>query len=403
MIAGPMGLGKTTLAGLLMRAQLGSATVTACSAAGTDPARQDPVPGDGPARADRPRLAPTIHHDRTRSARRAAAHLERPAAATSPANPDLLAELADAAGADTVYLDSVKDAAIGLSDDEVGAGYNRARQHLLAAGVQLAEQHHTIKRNANGGAPTTVADIYGSAWITNGTGSIILLAGDPGDPIVGFQHLRRRPTRSVRTSCCTTRTPGRSHRPHGPIWSAWRCAGLAGLTAKVPPRRIFDNHDAPRAPRGEGPPTAQQAGRRRYSARVEGSGRGGGRHPDRVVRDMKSDHAPITFFAKPQVKRSRGFCQNNRLTSDHADHAFYNSQVKRSRTDHAADHAQAITFPTVPLGTGERTPPGGGPTKQPTRPPLGGGLTPSPTNQNRGDHETCITTTARWPRRRVTS
>ena len=29
-------------------------------------------------------------------------------------------------GADTVYLDSVKDAAIGLSDDAVGAGYNRA-------------------------------------------------------------------------------------------------------------------------------------------------------------------------------------------------------------------------------------------------------------------------------------
>jgi hypothetical protein len=106
-------------------------------------------------------------------------------------NPELLAELAAAAGADTVYLDSVKDAAIGLSEDEVGAGYNRARQLLLTHGVQLAELHHTIKRGANGAAPTTAADIYGSAWLTNGTGSIIMLSGDPGDPIVGFRHIRQ--------------------------------------------------------------------------------------------------------------------------------------------------------------------------------------------------------------------
>lgn len=105
-------------------------------------------------------------------------------------NPLLLSTIADAADADTVFLDSVKDAAIGLSDDEVGAGYNRARQHLLAQNVQLAEQHHTVKRGQGGGPPTNVADIYGSAWIANGTGSIIMLAGDPGDPIVGFRHVR---------------------------------------------------------------------------------------------------------------------------------------------------------------------------------------------------------------------
>ena len=56
--------------------------------------------------------------------------------------------------------------------------------------MQLCEQHHTIKRGPKGGAPLNVEDIYGSAWITNGTGSIILLTGKPGDPIVGFLHLR---------------------------------------------------------------------------------------------------------------------------------------------------------------------------------------------------------------------
>ncbi len=61
-------------------------------------------------------------------------------------NPGLLLALAEAAGAQTVYLDSVKDAAIGLSDDEVGAGYNRARQRLLANDV--SSPNNTTPSNA---------------------------------------------------------------------------------------------------------------------------------------------------------------------------------------------------------------------------------------------------------------
>ena len=44
--------------------------------------------------------------------------------------------------AGTVFVDSLKDAALGLSNDEVGAAWNRARQHLLNAGHQLCELHH---------------------------------------------------------------------------------------------------------------------------------------------------------------------------------------------------------------------------------------------------------------------
>lgn len=39
------------------------------------------------------------------------------------------------ADADTVFVDSLKDAAIGLSEDQPGAGYNRARQGLLQPGL----------------------------------------------------------------------------------------------------------------------------------------------------------------------------------------------------------------------------------------------------------------------------
>jgi len=99
--------------------------------------------------------------------------------------------MCEQAGADTVVVDSLKDAAIGLSDDEVGAGWNRARQFALREGVQVLELHHTVKRGANGAEPNTLADIYGSTWITSGAGSVISLWGEAGDPIVSLRHLKQ--------------------------------------------------------------------------------------------------------------------------------------------------------------------------------------------------------------------
>jgi hypothetical protein len=107
-------------------------------------------------------------------------------------HPAILTRLCEQADADTAILDSLKDAAIGLTDDEVGAGYNRARQHATVNGVQLAELHH-IRKAPNGKQAGTVEldDLYGSTWLPSGAGSVILLAGKSGDPIVGFHHLKQ--------------------------------------------------------------------------------------------------------------------------------------------------------------------------------------------------------------------
>jgi hypothetical protein len=104
---------------------------------------------------------------------------------------DILAMMARKAGADTIVVDSLKDAAIGLSDDAVGAGYNRARQQALQEGVQVLELHHTTKRGANGSEPNTLADVYGSTWLTSGAGSVVSLFGDAGDPVVSWRHLKQ--------------------------------------------------------------------------------------------------------------------------------------------------------------------------------------------------------------------
>jgi energy-coupling factor transporter ATP-binding protein EcfA2 len=106
--------------------------------------------------------------------------------------PGVLKAMVDDLAADYVIVDSIKDAAIGLTEDEVGASWNRGRQLCLAAGAQLIELHHQRKTLNGAKASTpTLDDLYGSTWITTGAGSVLLLAGNPGDPIVSMHHLKQ--------------------------------------------------------------------------------------------------------------------------------------------------------------------------------------------------------------------
>lgn len=108
-------------------------------------------------------------------------------------HPGVLREMCEDAGASFVVVDSLKDAFLGLTDDEAAAAWNRARQTALAAGIDVCELHHTRKMGqgkAGADAPT-VDSIYGSTWITSGCGSVVLLTGAPGDPIVGFHHVKQ--------------------------------------------------------------------------------------------------------------------------------------------------------------------------------------------------------------------
>lgn len=189
MICGPMGVGKTTLAGMLLHAQLGGMGDVDEQVLGLPVAQ---IPGKILYLAmDRPKqIARSLHRQfsdaRRKVLRERLVVWQGPPPADIAANPHLLVELAERAEASVVYLDSIKDAAVGLSEDAVGAGYNRARQHLVNKGVQMLELHHT-KKQGDG----TVNDVYGSTWLGSGTGSIILLSGQPGDPVVGLRHIRQ--------------------------------------------------------------------------------------------------------------------------------------------------------------------------------------------------------------------
>jgi hypothetical protein len=190
LIVGGNGVGKTTLASQLLRGRLGLTSMVLGLPV---------VPGD--------RRVLYLTMDRPEQIRRALHRLfsdderdvlagrlvvwQGPPPEDLAANPGMLAELCRDADADSCIVDSLKDAAVGLSEDAVGAGWNRARQGALASGVQLAELHHNRKRGANDGPPRALADVYGSAWITAGVGSVVALHGEAGDPIVELRHLKQ--------------------------------------------------------------------------------------------------------------------------------------------------------------------------------------------------------------------
>lgn len=105
--------------------------------------------------------------------------------------PWILAELAERHGADTIVVDSVKDTIRKVADDESGNAYNRARQNVLAEGMQILELHHNRKAQAGQSREESLDAIFGSAWLTAGAGSVFGLFGDPGDPVVRMRHLKQ--------------------------------------------------------------------------------------------------------------------------------------------------------------------------------------------------------------------
>lgn len=189
MIAGPQGLGKTTLAGLLVRGLL----------TGDDVVLGRPVVDDNRSvlylAMDRPTQA-------AQSLRRQLGGLPRnlladrltfwegPPPGDLAQNGDMLAELASRANADVIIVDSLKDAAVGLVNDDIGARWNRARQKALAEGIQMLELHHIRKHRADGDNEAGIDAIYGSTFLTSGCGSVLLLGGTPGAAVVSVRHVK---------------------------------------------------------------------------------------------------------------------------------------------------------------------------------------------------------------------
>ncbi len=106
-------------------------------------------------------------------------------------SPRHLALLAESVGAGTVIIDSLKDVAWPLSSDDVGSAVNRALSTLIAAEIEVVVIHHNRKATAENKKPRALADVFGSVWITSGSGSVLSLWGDAGDPVIELSHLKQ--------------------------------------------------------------------------------------------------------------------------------------------------------------------------------------------------------------------
>jgi replicative DNA helicase len=190
MIAGPSGVGKTTIAHQVLLGRLGIGGDVLGMPVQPTGKKVLYLAMDRPMQIARAfsRLVQDEHENLLRD------HLVwwgGPLPATLESEPWVLAELAEHHGADTIIVDSIKDTIQKVSADESGNAYNRARQNALAEGFQLLELHHNRKGMAGAAREENIDAIYGSAWLVNGAGSVFGLFGDPGDPVVRMRHLKQ--------------------------------------------------------------------------------------------------------------------------------------------------------------------------------------------------------------------
>ncbi len=190
MIVGAPGVGKTTLAHQVVLARIGLRdTVLGMPVAPSK--RVLYLAMDRPKQIAKA-MARGIEAPDERLLRERLAVWQGPLPATLDKEPDLLADLAAAHQADTIVIDSLKDAISTLVDDALAVAFNNARQRAIRNGIEIMELHHQRKATADvpRGQRPTLDRVYGSTWLTSGAGSVLFLSGDSGDPAVTLHHLK---------------------------------------------------------------------------------------------------------------------------------------------------------------------------------------------------------------------
>ncbi|SBS77348.1 hypothetical protein MHPYR_410058 [uncultured Mycobacterium sp.] len=339
MVAGGQGLGKTTLAGQLLRGVLGLGDGKVLGLPVTDSGCHILyLAMDRPRQIGRSMARQFGAEDRAVLTERVK-FWKGPPPRDMAANPTLLARMADYYKAGIVFVDSLKDAAVGLSEDEVGARYNRARQHLLSQGCQIVELHHTKKRNPqHPSAGPTIDDVYGSTWLTSGSGSVVILQGAPGDPIIGFHHVKQPAEEVGPYRLLHDQSEGRLTIEHSvDLVELVKVNGVEGLTARDAAVAITEKAKPCRADVEKARRKLDQLTAAGVLVRIDGqANERGGKAPSAWFLaagqlDM-TNHAQSRNFTKPQV---RG---NHALFGSESNHASITPITRDHKTA-----GQAIT------------------------------------------------------------
>jgi len=189
LIVGPSGVGKTTASGQLVRGRLGLEALVLGLPVTAGQGRVLYVAADRPRQAARAFRRIFTEDDRDVLHDRLIVW-RGPLPFDIGREPDKLALFIAEHDADTVVLDSLTNVALDLVKDDTGARVNHALQATIAAGIEVIANHHQRKASASNPKPRTLNDVYGSGWLVAGAGSVLLLWGEAGDPILDLSQLK---------------------------------------------------------------------------------------------------------------------------------------------------------------------------------------------------------------------
>jgi replicative DNA helicase len=190
MIAGPSGVGKTTIAHQVVLSRIGIGGDVLGLPVTPTGSKVLYLAMDRPAQIARA-FSRLVSDEHEAILRERLVWWGGPLPVVLEKEPWVLAEMADRHGADTIVVDSIKDTILKVADDACGIAYNRARQNVVAEGMQILELHHNRKGMAGAAREEGIDSVYGSGWLVNGAGSVFGLFGDPGDPVVRMRHLKQ--------------------------------------------------------------------------------------------------------------------------------------------------------------------------------------------------------------------
>ncbi len=243
-IAAPPGTGKTTVAVQLVAAMAGIGTSDVLGYPVMPARRVLYLAMDRPRQIQRA-MRRVVREEHRRELDERLAIWQGPPPQDLAADPHALEVLAANAGADVVVVDSLKDAAVKLSDDEVGGKVNRAIQNAVTAGIDVLVLHHQ-RKGQHGSKPTTLEDVYGSTWITAGAGSVVLLWGQAGDLVVELTHLKQPAETVGPLRILHDHTAGTSTVVDGVDLVALAAGTEYGVTVRDAARAIYEKDDPTR-------------------------------------------------------------------------------------------------------------------------------------------------------------
>jgi len=233
MIAGPQGVGKSTVAQQLSLTAIDNsrAEIWGLPIHTRDDCRVLYLAMDRPRQVQRSFQRMVQDSDRERLAEQLWVW-PGPLPFSVTADPRALSDMVEEFMADILVIDSLKDIVPDLTSDPHAIAFNTALQNFISRGAQVLVLHHNRKPQGNNKKPNKLADVYGSTWLTAGIGSVIGLWGKPGADLIEVDHLKQ-PAESIGSfSISHDRLRGITSRTDGEydLLAALSSAGSNGLT-----------------------------------------------------------------------------------------------------------------------------------------------------------------------------